>query len=141
MTILSPSDPSHCDQLISTNGKKAERVYRDDISKAIVDRLTKMARLGRNERCGFLTAAGAIYPIANGHEEPTHNFFMEKADVKQAVEEIYEISNDRISAIWHTHPNNIPWPSPRDIHGWPNLALGWRYLIVTHSEVLEWKLV
>ena len=141
MTTISPSSPFHCDQLISTNGKKAERIDCNDLSVAIVNSLTKMARLGREERCGFLTNTGAIYQILNGHEEPTHNFFMEKEAVREAVEEIYQISHDHISAIWHTHPNNIPWPSPRDIHGWPNLALGWRYFIVTHSEVLEWKLV
>jgi proteasome lid subunit RPN8/RPN11 len=94
----------------------------------------------KKEICGLITERGKIWPIANVHESPRANFFFDKDNFIEAVDGI-AFQKDKIIGIWHTHPNGQPWPSPRDLVGWPNPALGWRYWIATPKEVLEWKLV
>ena len=139
MTV-SVDSPAHCDQLVSTGGRVAERVFFSDMPQETIDALTKIQRMNDVEVCGFLTNRWVIDIVDNVHREPTHNFFMGPESVRDAVEEIYDKWNESILGIWHTHPNNVHWPSPRDILGWPNLALAWRYFVVTSGEVLEWKL-
>lgn len=98
--------------------------------------------MGSNvELCGFITSDDDIWWIDNVHLEPRHNYFFDPQEVETAVHEIYEIRQEKIVGQFHTHPNNVPWPSPRDIAGWPNPDLNWRYWIVTNAEVIEWELV
>ena len=91
-----------------------------------------------DEVCGFISAAMEYYPIANSHPEPHANFHMQDDLVAPTLQEICKINESRVIGIFHTHPNNVPWPSPMDLAGWPNKALGWRYWIVTKHDVVEW---
>lgn len=93
------------------------------------------------EQCGFIDLNQELWYIPNIHEYPRMNFLMDTEVTTKILENIYERDNQSVLGIFHTHPNGVPWPSPRDIVGWPNTRLGWRYFIVTGSEVVEWELV
>lgn len=145
MTMVDPSSPAHPahnNHLISTGGKTATRIFDPpiEIPENIKKRLINICLTHLRERCGFLTSSGAVYEVDNVHESPHHNFFMDEDHVSRVIDEIYNVSGDFITAIWHTHPNDVVWPSPRDLAGWPRLELGWRYLIVTNNEVFEWEM-
>jgi proteasome lid subunit RPN8/RPN11 len=137
-----PAHESHVDQLISTNGRVPQRVFDSDnpLDIQVAEILTASCRSTNKERCGFITQDEDIFYVYNIHKEPTHNFLMDSKDFQNVIAEIYEDRQTRIVGIFHTHPNNVPWPTPRDLVGWPNPALGWRYWIVTGSEVIEWRL-
>ena len=92
------------------------------------------------EQCGFIDSQQELWYVPNVHDYPSENFLMEEKECERIFEHIYEKNNDTIIGIFHTHPNNVTWPSPRDIVGWPNPKLNWRYFIVTGAEVLEWEL-
>lgn len=93
------------------------------------------------ERCGFIDEEQNIHRVDNIHRNPHSNFYMDEDDAEQTINSIYEIYQSNIIGIYHTHPNGYPWPSPRDIAGWPNPALNWRYFLVTRGQVTEWQLV
>jgi proteasome lid subunit RPN8/RPN11 len=140
--FLPISDPEHTDQLIGTLGRKAQAVRDGErLRYGTKDSLINLCKNSKLELCGFITQREKIVLVTNVHGEPSHNFYMDHQSLKQALCEIYEENQDKILGIFHTHPNNQPWPSPRDIVGWPNIELGWRYFIVTNKEVLEWELV
>lgn len=141
MSVLNPADPSHSNHLISTNGRYAERVWGDLLLEETQDDLVRFALESDLEICGFITVDQDIFMVKNIHEEPKYNFFMDFDSCSETIREITEVKKSRIMGVFHTHPNNQPWPSPRDIVGWPNLALNWRYWIATRKEVLEWRLV
>lgn len=133
----------HSDHLISTNGRKAERVWHhpEPLFESTVEELLEVADIYTNERCGFIDSEQNVYHISNVHAKPRMNFFMDEDEVENAVKEIYETRQNSILGIFHSHPNGLPWPSPRDIVGWPNPKLGWRYFLVVSGNVTEWKLV
>jgi proteasome lid subunit RPN8/RPN11 len=142
MKTMDPSHPQHRDQLISTNGRRAERIWdAEPLDKQIVDLLTAACLASNKEVCGFIVDDEDIFYVANCHQDPRHNFLMDPASFEQVVSEIYDIRQANIIGLFHTHPNNVPWPTPRDLVGWPNPALGWRYWIVTGGEVIEWRLI
>lgn len=91
-----------------------------------------------DEVCGLIDSAWDIYFIDNLHNEPTHNFLM---DVKQGVETLRTVAHleRTVLGIFHSHPNNIPWPTPRDLVGWP-VDVDWRYFIINPGRVIEWML-
>lgn len=143
MTILDlndPANPGHRNQMISTKGRRVERVWHLPLDKQIQDLLTAGCLNSNKERCGFITDDEDIFYVDNVHEEPRHNFLMCPFDFETVVSEIYDIRLTRIIGIFHTHPNNVVWPSPRDLVGWPNPELKWRYWIVTNDQVIEWEL-
>jgi proteasome lid subunit RPN8/RPN11 len=140
MNLNDPAHPGHQNQLISTHGRKAERIWDVDLDQQIIDMLTASCLSSNKERCGFVVDDEDIFYVDNAHEEPTHNFLMDPIDLERVVSEIYDIRQARIIGVFHTHPNNVPWPTPRDLVGWPNPELGWRYWIVTATEVIEWQL-
>lgn len=138
------SDPAHrtnCDQYIATKGRTAERIWNEAVDEAIEKELVASCNNSNKERCGFLTEDQDIFYVDNVHAVPQYNFLMDADDLARVVNEIYDIRQTRILGVFHTHPNNVPWPTPRDLVGWPNTQLGWRYWIVTNSEVIEWRLV
>ena len=142
--VLDPAHPSHSDYLISTNGWRAEQVFDSDapLDDVTVQRLINELESHALERCGFITTSPEeIVVVQNSHENPRMNFFMETEDFTASLEYIYEATNREVLGIWHTHPNGYGWPSPRDIAGWPNLELGWRYFLVFRGNVTEWRLV
>lgn len=140
MRILDASHPSSTDQMIPVNGRSAIRIE-SDLDRQLHDMLTASCLSSHKERCGFITEDEDIWYVNNVHREPRHNFLMDSHDFVTVVSEIYDIRQTRIEGVFHTHPNDVPWPTPRDLVGWPNPALGWRYWIVTNGSVIEWKLV
>ena len=99
------------------------------------------AQLHNNELCGFITSDWMIFPVHNAHLEPRHNYYFDPDDTDRVLNEIFNKYKTDIIGQYHTHPTDIPWPSPRDLVGWPNPELGWRYWIVTNSHVIEWELI
>ena len=143
MVKLHPADPSHSDHCISTNGVKAQRIFHHDspLYEATVNDLLSEWKYEVVEQCGFIDSEQDIWLMNNVHQSPRANFRMDDRQMANTLHEIYNRKNRTVLGIFHTHPNNVVWPSPRDIVGWPNPKLGWRYFIVTKYEVLEWELV
>ena len=137
-----PAHPAHSNHLISTKGRKAERVWfpESPLLESVQHELINICNDHMRERCGFVTDEWEVVEVENSHEEPHRNFYMDDDDAKDALHYIYEKRKDSVIAIWHTHPNDVVWPSPRDLRGWPNPNLGRRYFIVTNKEVVEWEL-
>ena len=138
-----PSHPSHANHLISTNGKRAQRVWHHE--EPLFEATTNQLLLDWNrevtEQCGFIDSDHDVWYISNVHDAPRMNFLMDNHVATKVLERIFDTEGKKVLGIFHTHPNDVPWPSPRDIVGWPNLKLKWRYFVVTSSEVLEWELV
>ena len=140
--VDNPAHPAHRNHLISTKGRKASRIWLPDtpILESVEHELIDICNNHMRERCGFITSEWEVVEVDNSHKEPYRNFYMDDADAENALYYIYETRKESVIAIWHTHPNDVVWPSPRDLRGWPNPDLGWRYLIVTNKEVIEWGL-
>lgn len=143
MNFFDPAHPSHANHLISTNGRRAQRVWHHEtpLFESTRNQLLLDWNLEVVEQCGFIDDEQELWYIPNVHEFPRHNFLMDDVVTVKILERIYEKEERSILGIFHTHPNGVPWPSPRDIVGWPNQKLGWRYFIVTGDEVLEWELI
>jgi len=143
MTINNPAHPGHTNHLISTNGWKAGRVWHhpEPMLESVRHELITVAQSFRKERCGVIDSEWNVWNINNSHEEPFRNFYISEEDSEEIFRTIYEKRENQVIAVWHTHPNDVPWPSPRDIRGWPNPKLGWRYFIATNDDVFEWELV
>lgn len=143
MDLSDPAHPSHSNHLISTNGKRARRVWHHDtpLFESTINRLLLDWNREVVEQCGFIDAEQELWYIPNVHEYPRMNFLMDTEVTTKILENIYERESQAVIGIFHTHPNGVPWPSPRDIVGWPNPRLNWRYFIVTGKEVVEWELV
>ena len=142
-SVDDPAHPAHTNHVISTQGKRAERIWFPDtpLFESTGSELMEICNDSKNECCGFIDDDQNVWLIPNVHEEPSHNFYMEEKGVTRVLEHIYNVMDSTIIGIFHTHPNNVPWPSPRDIRGWPDPKLKWRYFVVTNSEVYEWGLV
>ena len=141
MSTLLPSDPSHCNHLISTGGLRARRVPmpKTNIRLKTKEHLIGLCKSSKIEVCGFLTEREEVFLVNNSHEEPRYNFYMDIEDGQKVVDTIYNQIQSHIIGIFHTHPNNQPWPSPRDLVGWPPSSLNWRYWIATQKELIEWE--
>lgn len=142
MDLNNPAHPSHSNHLISTKGKKAKRVWHHEspLYESTVNQLLLDWNRDVIEQCGFIDNDQEIWYVPNVHDKPRANFLMDNHVTCKVLENIYEVTDRKVLGIFHTHPNSLPWPSPRDIVGWPNPRLGWRYFIVTEGEVLEWEL-
>lgn len=140
---MHPADPAHSDHLISTNGLRAQRVWHHDTPLFESTKEELLLDWNREvvEQCGFIDSEQEVWYIENVHEKPRGNFLMEQKETQNVLERIYNKLGRTVIGIFHTHPNGVTWPSPRDIVGWPNPKLGWRYFIVTGSDVVEWELV
>ena len=143
-TVISPESPAHpanTDHGISLGGRKVERVWDSlfPLSNDCREELILQCQGSPEEICGLITDKMEIFYIANIHEFPRENFYFDLGEFKIAAADIIG-NGERIIGMFHTHPTGIPWPSPRDIVGWPNPALGWRYWIATRADVIEWAL-
>lgn len=141
--VDNPAHPGHSNYLISTDGWRAEPIEYpcEPLFESTISHLLEELDGHYKERCGFITKEQEIVRVENAHFDPHNNFYMDEEDATQAISYIYDESLDEIMGIWHTHPNGYPWPSPRDIVGWPKKDLGWRYFLVTRGCVTEWRLV
>lgn len=143
-SVLDPAHPSHDNYLIDTNGLRAEQIFDpiEPLSDMTIQTLINELESHALERCGFITTVNEeVVVVENSHSNPRMNFFMETDDANSSLEYIYNETQREVLGIWHTHPNGYGWPSPRDILGWPNLQLGWRYFLVFRGNVTEWRLV
>jgi proteasome lid subunit RPN8/RPN11 len=77
------------------------------------------------EACGVIVGLDA-YQLKNVHPEPENFFLMDDNELLA----IYEKGVP--CAVWHSHPNGDPSPSPADIDGCPP---GMAMLIVANGEV------
>lgn len=142
MDLNNPAHPSHSNHLIPTHGRKAKRIWHHETPLFESTKNQLLLDWNREviEQCGFIDSEQEIWYIPNVHEKPRANFLMDNQVATRVLENIYELDRRQVLGIFHTHPNNVPWPSPRDIVGWPNPKLKWRYFIVIDSEVVEWEL-
>lgn len=143
MDISNPAHPGHSDYLISSQGRMAERIFYSDqpMLESVRNKLLNECYNFKEERCGFITLDWDLIKVTNSHEVPRTNFYMRESDAIPAIESIYTKYGSDILGIYHTHPNGYPWPSPRDLVGWPNPVLKWRYFLVSRGDVTEWRLV
>lgn len=142
MDLNNPAHPGHSNYLIPTGGKRAEQVFYHDtpLFESTITELIDHLEGHHMERSGLLDEDQNIVLIPNIHSDPHNNFYWDNDAAIEALDSIYE-KGHHVLGIWHTHPNGYPWPTPRDIAGWPDLRLNWRYFLVTRGEVTEWKLV
>lgn len=140
--VVNPADPSHSNHLISTNGRKACRIWHHEspLYESTVDELLSDWNREPVEQCGFIDSEQELWYVPNVHDMPRMNFLMDNDVAEKILERIFNKEGRTILGIFHTHPNGVTWPSPRDIVGWPNPKLGWRYFIVTGVDVVEWEL-
>lgn len=141
--LNNPAHPGHSDYLISSAGRQAEQIFYPGtpLLESVRAELLDICYENSTEQCGFITDDFEVIPVQNSHEVPRTNFYMSEKDAGEAITEIYTHQESEILGIYHTHPNGYPWPSPRDLRGWPNLMLGWRYFLVTRGDVTEWRLL
>ena len=139
---MTHAQPDATDQMFDP-GRRARRLFEKD-ALPLPDDLQKilmaMCKSSNYEVCGFIDASYGFHVVDNVHEKKTHNFLMDQDSFVSTIERIYSGTNS-VLGIFHTHPNNVTWPTPRDLAGWPNPALKWRYWIVTSGEVIEWRLL
>lgn len=143
LPLTNPASPAHCTHAISCEGRSAQRIFEPDdpMPDKCAALLTGMATRFNMEHCGFITSDWRIREVSNVHLHPANNYYFDPADTERALNEIYNDWGVGILGQYHTHPNGVTWPSPRDLVGWPNPVLRWRYWIVTPIEVIEWELV
>lgn len=142
MDLNNPAHPSHANHLISTNGKRARRIWHHEspLFESTVNQLLLDWNREVVEQCGFIDSEQELWYIPNVHDKPRMNFLMDTYVATNVLERIYEKQERKVLGIFHTHPNGVPWPSSRDLVGWPNTKLNWRYFIVTGDEVVEWEI-
>jgi proteasome lid subunit RPN8/RPN11 len=138
--------PSHGNHVIPIGDRVVEAVFYPEHVLRLNTKQQLISDCGSSklELCGLLDIREQIYYIENVHELAENNFFFDHEEYNTAVSATFENNpgvERPILGIWHTHPTNIPWPSPRDIRGWPCPDLKWRYFIITRREVLEWRLL
>ncbi len=73
------------------------------------------------EVCGLIVGIGyeakQIIPIDNISENPALHYQMEPTQLLQALKSIDE-QEQQLLAIFHSHPNSDPIPSPTDVAEW-----------------------
>lgn len=100
--------------------------------------LTRMAADSPDrEICGFLIRGEdgwEVLPVENiAPLEEGAEFEMDHEETVRVFQTMY----DRIIGVYHSHPRGTTYPSWDDVHHAP---MGFRYFIVTSSEVAEWRL-
>lgn len=83
------------------------------------------------EACGFLSGKQGfgeqVWRMTN-EALTTHSFEVSEQDY-QKLEKNVQKRHEQITAIYHSHPNSIPYPSPTDILHAPEYPIA--YLIVS----------
>lgn len=142
--MLDPKDPNHTNLLIPVNGRRVERVWYPDspLQEATRNGMIEACAMSDLECCGFVDTNEDFWFVRNIHAEPSHNFLMQTESAQNTLDEIEKVGED-VLGIFHSHPNNHPWPTTRDIVGWPDPRLlpEWRYFIVLSNDVMEWRLI
>jgi len=144
VTAVKPDDPQHTDLLISVHGRGVERIWQPEIPLSVetYKGLIDGCAMSDLECCGFIDSDQDFWFVRNIHSVPEHNFLMQTQSAQDTLNEIERYSKS-VLGIFHSHPNNHPWPTTRDIVGWPDPKLlpDWRYFLVLSDDVIEWGLV
>lgn len=143
MTI-DPADPRATELLISVHGRRVERVWypETEMPEETKKGLVLEAAQSDFEVCGFIDSEWTHWYVPNVHMEAERNYLMDNESAQNTIDNIYETLGLDILGIFHSHPNGHPWPSTRDLVGWPDpKLLDWRYFIVLPDDVVEWRLV
>lgn len=139
MAQIEHGNPGDTDQMFDP-GRRVERVWEVSLPESLQLVLKHICQSYGDEQCGVIDFHHDFHVIDNIHEHKNHNFLMDEDSFNATMKRIYGEKENAVLGIWHTHPNNVVWPTPRDLAGWPNPDLKWRYWIVTNSEVIEWEL-
>lgn len=105
-----------------------------------VKQLMVVAGNSEEEQCGFVLDDGAILHVENQSDRPDRSFLM---DVEDQTAIAYEYQ-DRIKAIWHTHPSGKPYLSKTDEQGIEHLyrvGCPWGYVVATTWSVREYTYI
>jgi proteasome lid subunit RPN8/RPN11 len=91
-------------------------------SRALCDRLrAEAAAQPEREICGLIggRAGRAVshYPIRNGAADPRQRYAMDPA-AQIAAFKLMRARGETLAAIYHSHPDGVPIPSPRDAREW-----------------------
>lgn len=142
MTI-DPADPRATDLLIPVHGRRVERIWepRVPLPDALRKGLILEASQSEYEVCGFIDSEWTHWYVPNVHMEAEENYLMDTPSAQNTIDNIYNTLGLEILGIFHSHKNNYPWPSTRDLVGWPDpKVLDWRYFIILSDDVVEWGL-
>jgi len=78
------------------------------ISNALIEEITRQAAIHfPQEACGFILADATVIPCPNISPTPQHSFLIDPL--------LFTQYDARILAVYHSHPNAAPTPSPADI--------------------------
>ncbi len=81
----------------------------------------KAAAQTEREICGLIGAragrAVSHYPIRNGAADPRQRYAMDPA-AQIAAFKLMRAREETLAAIYHSHPDGAPIPSPRDAREW-----------------------
>ena len=101
--------------------------------RALITQLQDLAQQSPDtEICGLIGAIEAkpsyVYPIANVADNPERHFLLDAKQQIDAMRQMRERHED-LFAIYHSHPNGSPKPSPEDVEksAYPDTL----YLIIT----------
>ena len=89
------------------------------------------------EVCGFIVDGTSIITAQNVADNPSHAWRMET----QFQVEVGRKYGDRITAIFHSHPNGNIEPSDKDCDGIGFLyqqGCPWSYLIIANDEIFSY---
>ena len=91
-------------------------------SRALCHRLrAEAAAEPTREVCGLIGARGGVavahYPIANIAPDAGQRYHMDPA-AQIAAFRAMRLNGEALAAIYHSHPNGPPRPSPRDLREW-----------------------
>lgn len=136
------ASPDAHNHMIDTGGRRAERIWEpaNPLADSIKKEMMEACQTSEFEVCGLVSSTGEIFYLANDHTYPRTNFLVTNDVMKIVLANMIQDGHMPIG-IFHTHPNSHPWPTPRDVVGWPNPDLGWRYWLATRTDVTEWMLV
>jgi [CysO sulfur-carrier protein]-S-L-cysteine hydrolase len=103
--------------------------------------LTEAHAAPHTEICGLLSGQNFTitrhFPIPNITAKPTIAYVMEPAALVQAMYAIYA-HGEELVAIYHSHPNSLPIPSPTDIAEatYPHAL----YVIIGGNTMQAWQI-
>lgn len=144
MPTVDPADPGATELLISTHGRRVERIWEPEIPllDSTKKGLIKDCSMSDYESCGFIDTVQSYWFVPNVHHVPETNYLMDNQRAQDTIDLIYGNLGLEVLGIFHSHKNNLPWPSTRDLVGWPEPSiLRWRYFVITDDDVIEWGLV
>src|SRR5574337_32320 len=102
VALSSPAHPSNSNQVISTDGRRAERIWEPRLPlDPVIERiLTGICLKNGKEMCGFISNDEGVHYVKNAHSHPRHNFYMDQAEAAAALRDIYDEKGSSVMGIW-----------------------------------------